>query len=475
MVLRRFCLVLLTLLLLLPAARGQDSGVVGVWLSPDWVLPGTKKYSEEEVRKVARKTLGKLAEAGVNTVFLETWLRGYSIAPSVQKSGQVARPGTGIPTYPHLTWKYQTAGDEVLDTLQIFIDEGRQLGLEVHAWTHCFYWKMDNTEAMLPWHNAPGLWSGLVVNWLKSQAERLKDSPGAAPDTLALMREAAQLMEKTTDSRELEKVLKAHHLNPEGRPLGILVRQALRAGAERPGFLLMNTVEDPFPAPRAKQLRPVYVNPADPQVREILLRVLGDLVDGHPGLAGLHLDHVRYPVDGQGMPEGLEIQDGTYNYYNAANPNELARYQKVAEQLRTREEALRTLVDQLRVKVGPHRKLSAAVLPSYYRERDNGRYRIGGYDFSSQDWYSWKVDFVVPMLYYYHPYVIRNMLGMWTADLEKRYGSQTIQVYPGISAQYLGRSGQLSVNNWVYFDLKLSRDVKLEHKEDTEDLDFGPE
>ena len=57
-----------------------DEPVWGAWVSPDWFFPGTRRYSEFDIRQTARKTLQAMAEQGINNIFLETYLRGYSIA-----------------------------------------------------------------------------------------------------------------------------------------------------------------------------------------------------------------------------------------------------------------------------------------------------------------------------------------------------------------------------------------------------------
>lgn len=454
--------------------------LVGVWLSPDWLFPGTRQYGEAEVRRVARQTMAHLAKQGVTDVFLETFLRGYAICPAVEIKNHTARVvpyqkgGQGIPVYPHLNWNFRVEGDEVIDTLQIFIQEGREQGIQVHAWCHMFYWRMDNTTAMLSWHSGPSLWNELMVDYLNREASRLEGKPEAAPETIAIMREVAKLYQTSSEAREVSRILARHGLPDRGSPMGTVLRQALRAGAEPPDFLLLGPQEDPFPAPRAKQLRPIYVNPENPLVRQRLLASLTSIVEGHPGLAGLHMDHVRYPVDGQGLPEWLGIRDGSYNYYDASNPTLQTQYQRCREILGRREESLRKLADQLRVVVGPHRSLSAAVLPLYYRDRDNGRFRLSGYDFCCQDWMTWKVDFVVPMMYEYNPWIIRNLLHQFTAELEQRYGTQTIQVYPGVSSWKTAARGDLDTRAWVFFDLTLARDIKIE-TQDPEDLDFGPE
>lgn len=453
-----------------PAVRAvplQDQ-MQGAWVSPDWFLPGTRQYDEAEVRKRSRQVLDELGEAGFNTVFFETFLRGYSIAPAI-KNG---RPTADLPVYPHLRWNYRCDGAKVYDTLQIFTDEALQRGIEVHAWTHMFYWKMDNPGANLAWHAAPSLWSALMVQYLRGEATRLEKRPEAAPETVALLRDAADLLTRTTEAKEMEDLLEEHHLPPQGRPLGLLLRTALRAGAQHPDFLLMGSDEDPFPAPRGRVLRPIYLNPASEKVQSMLVSAVTNLVENHPGVAGAHLDHIRYPVDGQGLPEELGIQDGTYNYFDQSDAREMERYRKIHEQLAARRENLRKLVEKMRARLGFHRRLSAAVLPVYYRERDNGRYRLGGYDFSSQDWVSWKVSFVVPMLYELNPYFIRSLLSLFDDEQVRRSGKASIVVYPGMSQVRTARTALPDVPGWVFFDLSLSRDVKLEKKE-TEDLNFG--
>jgi hypothetical protein len=313
-----------------------------------------------------------------------------------------------------------------------------------------------------------------MVSYLNREAQRLDGKPGAAPDTIAIMRETAKLYETSSEGRDVARILARHGQGSNGSPMGTVLKLALRAGAEPPDFILIGPQEDPFPAPRTKQLRPIYVDPENPIVRQRLMATLTSIVNGHPGLAGIHMDHVRYPVDGQGLPEWLGIRDGSYNYYDASNATLQDQYQRCHKILSRREESLRQLVDQLRVVLGPHRSLSAAVLPLYYRDRDNGRFRLSGYDFCCQDWMTWKVDFVVPMMYEFNPWIIRNLLRQFAAELEQRYGSQTIMVYPGVSNFKMAARGQLDTRAWVFFDLTLARDIKIE-TQDPEDLDFGPE
>lgn len=452
----------------------------GVWLSPDWLFPGTRRYSEQEVRSTARATFEALQAQGITDVFLETFLRGYAIAPAIERARYSAevvpyQPGVaGIPVYPHLYWNYRVEAETVLDPLQIFIEEGELANINVHAWIHAFYWRMDNPQIMLSWHNGPSLWNELMEDYLREQADKLDGTEGASPNTLSLMRAAADLFHTTSDGYQLEKLLAAHGLAAEDRPMGILVREAMRAGAEPPEFLLIHSVEDPFPASRGRLLRPVYVNPQSPKVRARLVKVVETLLKGHPRLAGIHLDHIRYPVDGHGLPEMLGIVDGSYRYFEASNPDELAKYRYIHELLLKRRQALATLVNEIATKVRPRYQLSAAVLPLYYRDRDEEQFRVSGNDFSSQAWFQWNVDFVVPMMYEYHPYLIRNLVKLFTDKQVAAGNSRPITVYPGVSRMRVARKGIGESPGWVFFDLNLARDVQLK-KENTEDLDFGPD
>jgi len=83
----------------------------------------------------------------------------------------------------------------------------------------------------------------------------------------------------------------------------------------------------------------------------------------------------------------------------------------------------------------------------------------------------------VPMLYEMSTFTIRNLLGTVAEEQEKRLGKQAIVVYPGVSRMGIGRSGELQSPGFVFFNLNLARDAKLdaklEKKEETEDLNFG--
>jgi uncharacterized lipoprotein YddW (UPF0748 family) len=486
---------LLSLGLCLAAGARQLSGA---WISPDWYFPGERNYSEQDVRKVARRTLSQLADDGVDTVFLETFLRGYSICPTIEKDGQNGAPRvvwygespSSFPVYPHLEWRYRAEFETVLDPLQIFIEEAQVVGIEVHAWIHMFYWRMDNNDIMLPWHDGPTIWGELMEAYLLRQSQRLALLSGRSvrPGYEQLenarrggeirsetLQQAADLFARGCDTERLSSLLHEAGVRANGHPIGTLVAEIVKAGGEKPDFLLTASDQDPFPAPRGTSLRSIYVDPEHPVVRQRLREVVVNIAKTHPGLAGIHLDHIRYPVDGQGLDRKTGVLDGNYRTFSASDTVQMDQYRALNKALSDRREALTSIVTEIRQDIPRQLQLSAAVLPLYYRDRDNGRFRTSGYDYSSQAWMEWPVDFVVPMLYEYHPYLIRTLVRDYQALATAANPDRPILVFPGISRLAYTRDGSVDQSaGWVFFDLSLARDVKVQARE-TEDLDFGGE
>ena len=114
------------------------------------------------------------------------------------------------------------------------------------------------------------------------------------------------------------------------------------------------------------------------------------------------------------------------------------------------------------------------MLPLYYRDRDNGRFRTSGNDYAAQAWLDWPVDYVVPMMYEYHPYLIRTLVDSYQQLANQASPQNPIQVYPGISRLEYTRNASVRPRGWVFFDLSLARDVKIPRNEQ-EDFDFGGE
>lgn len=450
-------------------ALSRSSEFIGVWISPDWYFPGEKVYSENQVRQQARRVLSSLANSGVSDVFFESFLRGQSVCPAVQLEGRSVRlGGESLKTYPHLRWSFRTEYDSVVDSLEIWISEAKTFGIYVHAWVHACYWTQDVPEVMLDWHEHPSEWSQLFAEYLQEQA----DSNSKVQD---LAQAAAKLFTSTTCGERLRELLRQKGVSVSAGPMAALIGHLVEQGSPAPDFLLLGPADDLFPHGRGSHLRPIFVDPSHPKVRQVLLKVVRNLWKGHPNLAGIHLDHIRYPVDGQGLPPKLAVRDGTYRFFDQINPSDLSRFGQLQETLNKRKTALQELVSQVRQEVPTNFRLSAAVLPAYYRERDNGRFRLCGYDYSAQDWVGWPVDFVVPMLYEMSPNTIRNLVELMSYEQDSRLGRQKIVVYPGVSQQWVGRKGDLESPGWVFFDLKQARDVKLRRKEASEVLNFEPQ
>lgn len=490
-------LLLIGLAALSLTASGLCQELSGVWISPDWFFPGHRRYSENEVREKAQSVFEELQDKDVDSVFLETFLRGYGICPAIRKGprgedSQVVyyRPDDeSHPVYPHLEWNYTVQYDTVLDPLQIFIEEGQAAGIEVHAWVHLFYWRMDNNDIMLDWHNGPSLWGELMAEYLRNQAKRLafvqgKDVRPGYEELVArqlqgdlpleVLKDAAAIFSTGCNVNELDQLLRENDIDSDGHPIGTLITEILKAGGQRPDFLLMASDEDPFPAPRGRHLRAIYVNPEHPKVRQALLAAISNIANNHPGLAGIHLDHVRYPVDGQGLSPETGVVDGKYRYFDAADSRQMVQYRFLTETLQRRQSAINTLVAEIAETMPRRVQLSAAVLPLYYRDRDTGKFRTSGYDYASQAWLHWPVDFVVPMMYEYHPYLIRTLIDSFQELANEARPEDPIAVYPGISRLRYTRDGSVKPRGWVFFDLSLARDVKNPQKEQ-EDLDFGGE
>ncbi|WP_404347947.1 family 10 glycosylhydrolase [Sutcliffiella horikoshii] len=80
----------------------------GVWHRP------TESNREDII-----ETLDKLADSNFNILFLETFFHGYTIYPS-----EIAEQNPNF-----VGW----------DPLEVFIEEGKKRGIEVHAWVHTFF------------------------------------------------------------------------------------------------------------------------------------------------------------------------------------------------------------------------------------------------------------------------------------------------------------------------------------------------
>lgn len=454
----------------------EDKPVWGAWISPDWFFPGTEKYSEYKVRQIVRQNLEELKKQGINNIFLETYLRGYSIAAVPDKNfGWYETPSEGfipkgqLPIYRHLNWSFRVEVGKPMDTLQVFIDEAAPLGIDVHAWVHVFYWKMDNRDIVLPWHTGMTIWNPLLVEYFEKMRKLFESKDGVASQTAAMLKECSALFSRTYDDFEFEKILHKYHIPNNGKQLGSLITYLLKNGGEKPDFLLMGTIDDPFPAAPGRHLGAIYLNPENKKVQETLISVFESIAKTHRGLAGIHLDHIRYAVDYQGFPDDLQKREWETVYFNQFNADSMALFSRYDSEIKRRRTVITNfvnrIVDSLNA-INPNIAVSSAVLPINPPVNDSEKvFFFNKNDFAGQDWYRWSTDFVVPMMYGYVPWRIRQTVGKWFSDLHYIYGdSVPVRIFPGISHLQKAKLGLLDADTWVFFDLTLARDVRFEKK-----------
>jgi uncharacterized lipoprotein YddW (UPF0748 family) len=440
------------------------ASIQGVWLSPDWILPGTRTYTESEARQIIHNTVEALKQQGINTVFMETLVRGSSIAV-----------GGDVPIYPHLKWSFAHRGTRTVDVLQLLIDEADGAGIAVHAWMHMFYWRMDNDDVYRPWQRAASIWDPLLVIWMGRQAGYLKEHY-KRPDLQSVLAEMmASIRAGGVDGRELSAILRRHRIDPEGRPLGVLIHALMAEGCPAPDFLLIGSADDPFPRTPGRSLRPIYINGENAEVRKIVSGAVVAISDAHPDLAGIHLDHIRFPTDGQGIPAAWQPRGRDALYFNMSIPVMAVQYRKYAEMIKARRDALSSLVNEIAAHIHRGQYLSAAVLPLYYVERSDGTDRFNGYDYSGQDWHTWNVDFVVPMMYGFDPWRIRTLCRRFSEEVqaEATPDRPAPLVVPGVSKLSMAQSGVLGKDEYVFFDLTLGLDLHYEREHD-EDYNWQP-
>lgn len=454
-------------------AYWSDEPVWGAWISPDWFFPGTRNYDEFDVRQTARKLMQDMHQQGINNIFLETYLRGYTIAAIPDKATGAIQPVIEgplppgqVPIYKHLNWHFRKENGSPVDTLQIFIEEGAPLGIKVHAWMHMLYWRMDNREIILPWHRGVTVWNGMVVDYLNSEKKRFEGQGTQSRKTISLLSDCSSLFSRTYDDYELERILDKYGVSHEnGKLLGSLITYITSQGGSPPGFLLLGSPDDPFPSSKKHMLGPIYLNPENAEVQETLLNMVESITRSHKGLAGVHLDHIRFSTDYQGLPLELQQPEWDTVYFNQYNDDSMATFAKYEKIVNARRQCITGLVNKVVERVGSNVAVSCAVLPADPPMPDEKHYFYHKSDFAAQDWYRWNVDFVVPMMYNFIPWRIRQKVIKWDNDMSRIYGDNLhVRIFPGVSHLQKAQLGLLDCDTWVFFDLTLARDLKFEKK-----------
>ncbi len=111
------------------ATEAQENPMRAVWLRP-------KEISTEQVEA----TVEKLADAGINTIFLETVFNGFTIFP-------VEYDAT-----------YQNPDYNGFDVLQAYIDACHSRGMQLHCWVESFFIGMQRVRSGGPVYKAHRDW-----------------------------------------------------------------------------------------------------------------------------------------------------------------------------------------------------------------------------------------------------------------------------------------------------------------------------
>lgn len=180
----------------------------------------------------------------------------------------------------------------------------------------------------------------------------------------------------------------------------------------------------------------LFLDPANPQVRQYLLNFYDEILTKFPQIAGLNLDYIRYPISSQGDDTGFT--DAAMNGFAAKEgitfPENATREQKAAivsanygQWVNYRAEQVTTFVGQVYEMVKTEHRgvlLSTAVFP------EQGK----SFGDKKQDFNTWLsrgyLDIITPMAYYDDIGTLKQALEAMLPGLSECY------CYAGISPTY---------------------------------------
>ena len=180
----------------------------------------------------------------------------------------------------------------------------------------------------------------------------------------------------------------------------------------------------------------LFLDPANPAVRQYLLQFYDEILTKFPQIAGLNLDYIRYPISSQGDDTGFT--DAAMNGFAAKEgisfPENATREEKTAmisanygQWVNYRAEQITTFVGQVYEMVKTEHKgvlLSTAVFP------EQGK----SFGDKKQDFNTWLsrgyLDIITPMAYYDDIGTLKNALEAMLPGLSACY------CYAGISPTY---------------------------------------
>jgi uncharacterized lipoprotein YddW (UPF0748 family) len=138
-----------------------------------------------------------------------------------------------------------------------------------------------------------------------------------------------------------------------------------------------------------------WLEPGDPEVRRYLLKVIEEIIEKYPGIAGVHLDYVRYPYSpGSKIDFGFgEASVAAFKKKHSLDPAKPAPAGRRLWEDWKREQITHFIKEAHKITKRRGKKLSVAVVADYANA-------MGA---TFQDWPTWikegYVDFVVPMNY----------------------------------------------------------------------------
>lgn len=320
-------------------------------LFPETAVRGAWHRPVEVDAAAIGRTLDRLKEAGLNHVFLETFFHGYTIFPSQTYAAY------GLPT-PNPKF----AGTDIL---KAWVDEAHRRGMKVHVWFQTFY---GGTKAFMP----PGPILEKYPEWANVQFSALIPEAVPAPTGSAAKPAASKLAAPLPTE-------------PVREPKLLAPKKPVPSTLETGGY---------------------YLDPANAQVQEFLLKLLEEIVTRYD-VDGVQLDYIRYPASFP--PDRFSYRKTTWGYTDTArkqfqsayevDPTEIdpkkpehAALWKAWQDFKTgRVNAFVARANTLIREKNPKVKISAAVFPD----------AVAALEQKCQDWQHWVkkgwLDFLAPM------------------------------------------------------------------------------
>ena len=211
----------------------------------------------------------------------------------------------------------------------------------------------------------------------------------------------------------------------------------------------------------------IFLDPANSEARDFLITLYDDILTKHPGIKGLNLDYIRYPIS--------ELDEGTDTGYTQVSMQAFAKKQGITLENENTIEAFNKKIkeDGLAGEWTSHRAAYVTEfveqVHSMVKTKHNGKListaifaEIGQtYDLKKQNIKVWLengyVDFVTPMVYFYEAsqiYESVSKLKVICGNIECYTGLYTTYHKQTIAelADHIDASDRAGANGFVLFD-----------------------